>query len=161
MMRTKLFAFLGVLLLLSTAAQAKTHHRFTLILDFNTCKANSTGTVFDCAELDGTGKPVGTIHVTINSIINSDGTCATNPLCSFTDNATYVYTLEGGTMTVDSATEWQGLTNVTDANGNAAYVGFSVGVITNGTGKYGDANGTLTMRWDINTCICLFDLVEA
>ncbi len=160
-MRTKLFVLLWVLLLLPATAHAKTHRRFTLILDFNTCATNSTGTVFDCAELDGTGKPAGTIHVTINTIINSDGTCATNPLCSFTDNATYVYTLEGGTVTVESATEWQGLTNVTDENGNAAYVGFSVGAITSGTGKYGDANGTLTMRWDINTCICLFDLVEA
>ncbi len=161
MTRTKLFVLLGVLLLLPTAAHAKTHRRFTLILDFNTCTANSTGTVLDCVELDGTGKPAGTIQVTINRIINSDGTCATNPLCSFTDNATYVYTLDGGTVTVDSATEWQGLTNVTDSNGNAAYVGFSVGAITSGTGKYGDVNGTLTMRWDINTCICLFDLVEA
>jgi hypothetical protein len=161
MMRTKLFVLLGVLLLVPTVAHANTHRTFTLILDFNTCTANSTGTVFDCVELDGTGKPVGTIHITINSIINSDGTCAANPLCSFTDNATYVYTLDGGTMTVGSATEWQGLTSVTDANGNRAYVGFSVGAITSGTGKYEDANGTLTMRWDINTCICLFELVEA
>ncbi len=130
--------FLGVLLLLPTAAHAKTHRRFTLILDFNTCAVNSTGTVFDCLELDGAGKPVGTIRVTINSIINTDGTCATNPLCSYTDNATYMYTLDGGTMTVDSATEWQGLTSVTDAGGDAAYVGFSVGAISGGTGKYGD-----------------------
>jgi hypothetical protein len=160
-MRTKLFVLLGAFLLLPTAAHASTHRRFTLILDFNTCTVSSTGTVFDCVELDGTGKPAGTIQVTINHIIHSDGTCATNPACSFTDNATYIYTLDGGTMTVGSATEWQGLTNVTDANGNAVYLGFSDGAVTSRTGKYADATGTLTMRWDINTCICLFDLVEA
>lgn len=160
-MRAKSFAVLLVsLLAMATAAQAKTHRRFTLILDFSTCSVDSTGTIFNCQELDGTGKPVGTIKVTINSIINSDGTCATNPLCSFTDNATYVYTVDGGTIMVPSATEWQGLTTATDASGNPAYVGFSVGAITAGTGKYQDVAGTLTMRWDVNTCICLFDIVE-
>ena len=39
-------------------------------------------------------------------------------------------------------------------------IGFSVGAITGGTGKYQNINGTLTMRWDANICICLFDIVE-
>jgi len=87
--------------------------------------------------------------------------CASNPLCSFTDHASYLYELNGGTMTVANATEWQGLTTTKDENGVAAYVGFSQGAITAGTGKYQGANGTLTMRWDANVCICLFDLVES
>ena len=139
-----------------------THRTLTLILDFSTCVSPPDNpNIFNCQELDATGKPAGTIKVTVSSIINTDGTCATNPLCSFTDHARYEYTLDGGTITVADAIEWQGQTTVTDESGNAAYLGFSKGPITDGSGKYQNISGTLTMRWDMNICICLFDLDEA
>jgi hypothetical protein len=156
------FALCLPLLTIVPTARANTHERFTLILDFNTCVMDPTNSnIFNCQEKDGTGQPVGTIKVTILSITASDGTCATNPLCSFTDHASYFYQLNGGTITVANATEWQGQTNTKDEKGVAAYVGFSQGAITDGTGRYHDAKGTLTMRWDANVCICLFDLVES
>jgi len=135
----RLFSLLCfTLLIFVPAARSGGHVRFTLILDFNTCVMDPTNSnIFNCQEKDGTGQPVGTIKVTILSITASDGTCATNPLCSFTDHASYFYQLNGGTMTVANATEWQGQTNTKDENGVAAYVGFSQGAITAGTGKYG------------------------
>lgn len=39
-------------------------------------------------------------------------------------------------------------------------MGFSIGEITGGSGKYKDIAGILTMRWDANVCICLFDIIE-
>jgi hypothetical protein len=111
-------------------------------------------------EKDGTGKPVGLITVTYQGPIADGGTCATNPLCNGTWHEGYLYALEGGTITVGSATAYQGQAPFKDENGFAPIVGFSVGAITGGTGKYQDISGTLTMRWDANVCICLFDIVE-
>ena len=47
-----------------------------------------------------------------------------------------------------------------DEHGFAPIIGFSVGEITGGTGKYEDISGVLTMRWNANVCICLFDIIE-
>ena len=146
---------------IATTAYAKTHRRFTLILDFNTCVGdpNNANNVI-CQEKNGTGKVVGQITVTFIAPIAGDGTCATNPLCNGTWHEGYLYTLNGGTITVATATAYQGQAPFKDENGFAPIVGFSVGAITGGTGKYHDISGTLTMRWDANVCICLFDIVE-
>ncbi len=139
------------LLSIVPAARANTHDRFTLILDFNTCVTDPTNSnIFNCQEKDGTGQPVGLIRINIFSITATDGTCAINPLCSFTDHASYFYQLNGGSITVANATEWQGQTTTKDENGVAPYAGFSQGAITAGTGRYHDAKGTLTMRRDAN-----------
>ena len=162
-MKTRLFiAACLVLLGFTTAnAQAKPHLRFTLILDFNTCVGDpNNANVVTCQEKDGTGKPVGQIAVTFQSPIADDGTCATNPLCNGTWHEGYLYTLDGGTITVGSATAYQGQAPFKDENGFAPIEGFSVGAITGGTGKYQGISGTLTMRWDANVCICLFDIAE-
>jgi hypothetical protein len=161
-MKTKLFLAVCLALLgITTTAQAKTHRRFTLILDFNTCVSdpNNTNNV-TCQEKDATGKPIGQITVTYQGPIADDGTCATNFLCNGTWHEGYLYVLDGGTITVGVATAYQGQAPFKDANGFAPVIGFSVGAITGGTGKYKDISGTLTMRWDANVCICLFDNVE-
>lgn len=149
--------FLGI----AMTAQAKTHRRFTLILDFNTCVSdpNNINNLI-CQEKDDTGKPVGQITVTYQGPIADDGTCSTNPLCNGTWHEGYLYTLDGGTVTVATATAYQGQAPFKDENGFAPIVGFSVGAITGGTGKYADISGTLSMRWDANVCICLFDIIE-
>jgi hypothetical protein len=161
-MKTKLFlavclAFVGI----TTTAHAKTFRRFTLILDFSTCVGdpNNINNVI-CQEKDSTGKPAGQITVTFLAPIANDGTCATNFLCNGTWHEGYLYTLDGGTITVGTATAYQGQAPFPDEFGFAPVTGFSVGAITSGTGKYQKINGTLTMRWDANVCICLFDLVE-
>ena len=154
-----LLAVFLICLGIATTAQAKTQ-RFTLILDFNTCVADPTNSaIVTCQEKDGTGKPVGQITVTFQGLIASDGTCSTNPLCNGTWNEGYLYTLNGGTITVGTATAYQGQAPYQDNNGFAPVTGFSAGVITGGTGKYQGINGVLTMRWDANVCICLFDLI--
>ena len=151
------FAFLGI----TTTAQAKTYRRFTLILDFSSCVSdpNNLNNVI-CQEKDSTGKPAGQITVTYQGPIADDGTCATNMLCNGTWHEGYLYSLDGGTITVGVATAYQGQTPFRDEHGFAPVVGFSVGAITAGTGKYQDIQGILTMRWDGDVCICLFDLVE-
>ena len=161
-MKTKLFLAACIALLgITTSAQAKTFRRFTLILDFSTCVADPNNpTIINCQEKDSTGKPVGQITVTYQSPIADDGTCATNPLCNGTWHEGYLYTFDGGTITVATATAYQGQAPFTDENGFAPVIGFSVGAVTGGTGKYQSINGTLTMRWDANVCICLFDIVE-
>ena len=111
-----------------------------------------------CQEKDSNGKPIGKITVTYQGPITDDGTCATNPLCNGTWHEGYLYTLNGGTITVGTATAYQGQAPFKDEFGFALVIGFSVGAITRGTGKYQDTRGTLTMRWDSNVCICLFDL---
>ncbi len=149
------------LLTISATAQAKTFRRFTLILDLSTCVGDpNNANVLNCQEKNGTGKPVGKITVTFLSPIAGDGTCATNPLCNGTWHEGYLYSLQGGTITVGTATAYQGKAPFPDEYGFAPIIGFSVGEITAGTGKYQNINGTLTMRWDANVCICLFDLVE-
>jgi len=142
-------------------AHATTHRRFTLILDFSTCVGdpNNVNNVV-CQEKNGTGKVVGQITVTFIAPIANDGTCATNFLCNGTWHEGYLYSLNGGTIAVAVATAYQGQAPFKDENGFAPVTGFSVGEITGGTGKYQDINGVLTMRWDNNVCICLFDLVE-
>ena len=161
-MKTRLFFAVCLLSLgITTTAQAKTFRRFTLILDFSTCVSDpNNANVVTCQEKDGSGKPVGQIAVTFQSPIAGDGTCATNPLCNGTWHEGYLYTLDGGTITVGTATAYQGQTPFTDENGFAPVLGFSVGAITGGNGKYQNISGTLTMRWDANVCICLFDISE-
>jgi hypothetical protein len=162
MMKTKLFlAVCLVLLGITTASQAKTFHRFTLILDFSTCASdpNNVNNLI-CQEKDSTGKPAGQITVTYQGPIADDGTCATNLLCNGTWHEGYLYTLDGGTITVSAATAFQGQAPFKDENGFAPVIGFSVGAITGGTGRYKGISGTLTMRWDANVCICLFDFTE-
>ena len=161
-MKTKLFLAICLTLLgIATTAQAKTYRRFTLILDFNTCVADvANPNIVTCQEKDGTGKPVGHITVTFQSLIASDGTCSTNPLCNGTWHEGYLYTLNGGTVTVSTATAYQGQAPYKDEHGFAPIIGFSVGEITGGSGKYKDISGVLTMRWDANVCICLFDIIE-
>lgn len=163
-MKTRLLLMACLISLgITTTAQAKTHRRFTLILDFSTCVADPNnpgpGNVV-CQEKDGTGKPVGQITVNFESPIADDGTCATNFLCSGTWHEGYLYTLDGGTIRVGVATAFQGPAPFQDENGFAPILGFSVGAITGGSGRYKGISGTLTMRWDADVCICLFDVVE-
>jgi hypothetical protein len=161
-MKTRLLLAVCLTLLgITTTVQAKTQRRFTLILDFNTCVPDPTNpAIVTCQEKGGTGKPVGQIAVNFIGVINDDGTCATNPLCNGTWHEGYLYTLNGGTITVATATAYQGQAPFKDESGFAPIIGFSVGQITGGTGKYQDVTGILSMRWDANVCICLFDIVE-
>lgn len=157
------FAVCLMLFWITTTASAhrKGHQQFTLILDFSTCTSdpNNVNNLV-CQEKDGHGRPVGQITVTYQGPIADDGTCTTNSLCNGTWHEGYLYTLEGGTITVGSATAYQGQAPFKDENGFAPTLGFSQGTITGGTGKYHDISGTLTMRWDANICICLFDITE-
>src|SRR5437870_9775372 len=139
----------------------KTHRRFTLILDFSTCASdpNNANNLIG-QEKGGTGKPVGQITVTYQGPIADDGTCATNLLCNRTWHEGYLYMLDGGNITIGTATAYQGQAPFKDENGFAPVVAFSVGAITGNTGKYRDINGILTMRWDAIVCIRLFDIVE-
>jgi len=150
-----------MLFAIPTTAQRKGHQRFTLILDFNTCATdpNNSNNII-CQEKDGTGKPVGQITVTYQGPIADDGTCATNPSCNGTWHEGYLYSLNVGTITVATATAYQGQSPYKDQNGFAPIVGFSAGSITGGTGQFQGASGTLSMRWDANVCICLFDISE-
>jgi len=113
-----------------------------------------------CQEKDGTGKPVGQITVTYQGPIADDSTCATNLLCNGTWHEGYLYTINGGTITVATATAYQGQAPYKDENGFAPIIGFSAGAITGGTGSFHGFSGTLSMRWDANVCVCLFDIVE-
>ena len=162
-MRTRFFLAVCLVLLGVTpaSAQRKAHQRFTLILDFSTCVADpNNATILNCQEKDGSGKPVGQITVTYQSPVADDGTCATNPLCNGTWHEGYLYTLGGGTITVGTATAYQGQAPFQDESGFAPVIGFSSGAITGGTGAFKGIGGTLTMRWDANVCICLFDIIE-
>jgi len=142
-------------------AHASTHGRFTLILDFSTCVTDSNdATILTCAEKDGTGKLVGQIKITFQGFIATDGTCDTNAGCAMSWHEGYLYTLEGGTITVASATAWQEQARETNETGEAPLLGFSIGAVTGSTGRYNGATGTLTMRWDGNLCICLFDVIQ-
>lgn len=159
-MKTRLFLAACLVTLGFTATtRAATVRHFTLILNFNTCAGdpNNPNNVI-CQEEDSTGRPIGKITVTYQGAISDDGTCATNFLCSGTWHESYSYTLEGGTITVGPATAYQGQTPFRDENGFAPIVGFSSGAITGGTGRFQGISGTLTMRWDENVCICLFDI---
>jgi hypothetical protein len=147
---------------LATTAHASTHRRFTFILDFNTCVPDPDDpSIIRCVEKDSTGKAIGQIKVTFQSFIATDGTCDINPNCAMSWHEGYLYTLDTGTMTVASATAWQEQARETDETGGAPLLGFSVGAITGATGKYSGTTGTLTMRWDGNVCICLFDVIQA
>ena len=150
-----------MLLGIAATAEAKTQ-RFTLILDFSTCVVDRyNSNIVTCREKDGTGKPVGQIQVTYLNPIADDGTCGTNPLCNGTWNEGYLYSINGGTIKVETATAYQGQAPYKDNNGFAPVTGFSAGAITGGTGIYKNVSGVLTMRWDANVCICLFELIES
>jgi len=150
-----------VSLLAARTAHASTHRRFTLILDFSTCVISPTDpNIITCDEKDGTGKPIGQITVTFQSTIATDGTCATNPGCAMSWHEAYFYALDGGTITVGSASAWQEQAAETDETGGAPVIGFSIGAVTGSTGRYNGAVGTLSMRWDGNVCICLFDVIQ-
>ena len=159
-MKARLFLAVCLLLLGIATAQATTHRRFTLILDFSTCvpDPNNVNNIV-CQEKNGAGRPVGQITVTYLGPIADDGTCPTNPLCNGTWHEGYLYALEGGTISVATATAYQGQAPYQDENGFAPVTGFSLGAITAATGKYEGISGTLTMRWDADVCICLFDIV--
>jgi hypothetical protein len=115
-MKTKLFLAVCLALLgITTTAQAKTFRRFTLILDFSTCVSDpNNANLVSCQEKDGSGKPVGQITVTYQGPIADDGTCATNFLCNGTRHEGHLYTLDGGTVTVATATAYQGQAPFTD-----------------------------------------------
>lgn len=150
----------ALLLGVANAAHASTHRRFTFILDFNTCVTDSgNSNIIRCVEKDGTGKAIGQITVTFQTPIADDGTCAANPGCAMSWHEGYLYTLDTGTITVATATAWQEQARETDETDYAPFLGFSVGAITGATGKYAGTTGTLTMRWDGNVCICLFDVI--
>jgi hypothetical protein len=164
-MKTKVFvAVCTVCLILigtPTIAQRRAHQRFTLILDFNTCVSDpNNASIIVCQEKDGTGKPSGQIKVTYLGPVADDGTCAANPLCNGTWHEGYLYTLNGGTITVGTATAYQGQAPYKDENGFAPILGFSAGAVTDGTGQFQGVSGTLSMRWNANVCICLFDIIE-
>src|SRR5207245_45424 len=72
-----------------------------------------------CQEKGGTGKPVGQITVTYQGPIADDGTCATNLLCNGTWHEGYLYTLDGGNITIGTATAYQGQAPFKDENGFA------------------------------------------
>jgi len=153
---------LSLLLAASSTAIASTHRRFTLILDFSTCVTDPhDSTIITCVEKDGTGKPIGQIKVTFQSFIATDGTCDTNAGCAMSWHEGYLYTLDGGTITVASATAWQEQAREPDETGAAPLLGFSLGEITGSTGRYSGVTGTLSMRWDGDLCICLFEVVQA
>src|SRR5881394_3525178 len=84
-MFTRMQLFLAVCLTLvgmSTSAQAKTQRRFALLLDFNTCTVDpNNANIINCQEKDATGKPAGSIRVTFQTFIATDGTCNINPAC--------------------------------------------------------------------------------
>ena len=162
-MKARFFVAVCLLLLgIGATSQATTHRQFTLILDFSTCVGDPTNpNVITCQEKNGTGKVVGQITVTFQDMIASDGTCPTNPLCNGTWHEGYLYALDGGSITVATATAYQGQAPYPDENGFAPVTGFSLGAITASTGRYEGISGTLTMRWDANLCICLFDFVES
>jgi len=164
-MKTKQFIVVCLVSMMTfgipASAQRKAHQRFTLILDFNTCVAdpNNSSNII-CQEKDASGKPVGQIIVTYIGPVADDGTCTTNPSCNGTWHEGYLYSFNGGTISVPTATAYQGQAPYKDENGFAPIVGFSVGAITGGTGQFQGAGGTLSMRWDANVCICLFDISE-
>ncbi len=150
-----------MLLGITTTSRAETTRRMTLILDFSTCAGDPTNiNNVICQEKNSTGKAVGQITVTYQGPVADDGTCATNFLCNGTWHEGYLYKLDGGTITVGTATAYQGQAPYKDENGFAPVTGFSVGAITGGTERFEGIAGTLTMRWDNSVCICLFDFVE-
>jgi hypothetical protein len=131
-------------------AQGRESRTLAFVLDFSTCSALANGYICDLA--DPTGKPAGTITVTILGGINNNG-------LSTSQHENWLYDLNGGTISVENATAWQVVgAAVPDENGAApAALGFGVGEISDGTGRFHNATGTITMRWDAEKCICLIE----
>ncbi len=152
------FGFLAALCLIlitnSVTTHAATHRSFALVLDFSTCVTDpGNADIITCQEFDPSGRPAGQIKVTFEKLIAAGGT-----FMSWHEK--WEYTLEGGTITVNTSTDWQGQALTTDETGFAPILGFGKGSVTAATGKFKGDAGTVTMRWDDLLCICLFDLVE-
>ena len=154
--KTRFLATLCVLFAAgSMTARAATHRSFALVLDFSTCVTDPNNTnIITCQEFDASGKPAGQIKVTFITMISMNGT-----FMSWHER--WDYTLEGGALVVTASTDWQGQALTTDESKFAPTIGFGKGTITAGTGKFKGDSGTITMRWDDNLCICLFDLIES
>lgn len=134
---------------------------FTLILDFSTCVGDpNKANIVTCQERHDNGKPAGQIAVTFQSNFAGDGTCPANPLCNGTCMRVTFTPLMEEPLPSAQPQPIRDKTPFQDENGFAPTLGFSQGAITSGTGKYQGISGTLTMRWDANVCICLFDIIE-
>ena len=131
-------------------AQGRESRTLALVLDFSTCSALANG--YTCELADATGKPAGTITVTILGGINANG-------LSTSQHENWLYDLNGGTISVEHATAWQVVgAAVPDESGRApAALGFGLGEISGGTGRFKNAAGIVTMRWDAEKCICLIE----
>jgi hypothetical protein len=131
--------------------QGREIRSLVLVLHFSTCSAPVKG-AYTCDLTDGSGKTAGTITVSNFQEINS------SPV-AMSWHEDWRYDLRGGTITVEDATAWQVVgAAVPDENGIApAALGFGSGEIDEGTGRFKNVTGTITMRWDGETCICLIE----
>ncbi len=135
-------------------ARGSEHRRLTLVLDFSTCVVDSgNADVIVCEVATPAGERAGSIKVTFQSMIATDAT-------SMSWHESWEYRLDSGTLKVSSSTDWQAAGLVPDENGFSPVVGFGRGEVTSGKGRFGRAEGTITMRWDDNICICLIDLTR-
>jgi hypothetical protein len=132
-------------------APGRESRTLAFVLDFSTCSGLVNG-AYTCELADPTGKPAGTIRVTFLNEINSNAV-------SMSWHENWLYDLHGGTISVDNATTWQVVgAAVPDENGMApAALGFGLGEIDGGTGRFQNATGSITMRWDGDKCICLIE----
>jgi hypothetical protein len=132
--------------------QGRESRTLAFVLDFSTCSGLANGYICDLA--DATGKPAGTITVTIHGVINNNG-------LSTSQHESWLYDFNGGTISVENATAWQVVgAAAPDENGLApAALGFGRGEIAGGTGRFNNAMGIVTMRWDGEKCICLIEFL--
>jgi hypothetical protein len=135
----------------ASPAQGQESRTLALVLDFSTCSALVNQT-YTCDLADSAGKPAGTIRVTLLGGINSNSV-------STSSRESWFYDLKGGTISVENARAWQVVgAAAPDENGLApAALGFGLGEIDGGTGRFHDATGVVTMRWDGEKCICLIE----
>ena len=163
MRRKCLVLVLGCFILLGWPTRARAehshHHRFALVLDFSTCTGGPyPSEPFTCSEFKPNGELAG--RITVTQIPGSQ-------VGDFTTTSTWhdrwEYRLAGGTLTVADSSNWEAEAGVLpdDTAGIAkpTNIGFGKGAVTGGTGRFAHATGTITMRWDGDLCICLFDLV--
>jgi hypothetical protein len=133
--------------------QGRESRTLAFVLDFSTCSA-LVNEAYTCDLADPTGKPAGTITVTLLGGINSNA-------MSTSSHESWFYDLTGGTISVENATAWQVVgAAAPDENGSAPVaLGFGRGEIDGGTGRFNNAMGVITMRWDGEKCICLIEFV--